>query len=231
MMDELLRRQREFQKQAGLKIDTIVESERNQLGEMYLFKAIEEVIELRREFPSTLNKWSKNQKLADRTNILNELSDVMLFLMNFCLVWRITPEELTKNIEQVQCWNIGRLAEKQMRMLNQELLSIPTKTTSVGRGSVNTRIVVIEDWPGHTHFLSANTYPHVYFTSLIKDLDKTHHEQCDIDFWAPYLKREIQILDFCSPRAQKLYCGNLTVNVVDGGETVDYDTLKELIAT
>ena len=60
-INKIIDRQRAFQALAEVKIDTLVAKDINGISEMYLFKAIEEIVELRKTFPSELNKWSKSQ--------------------------------------------------------------------------------------------------------------------------------------------------------------------------
>src|SRR6478736_1147682 len=101
-LEEIIAGQREFQALCEVDLGTIVAKDINELSERYLFKAIEEIIELRKTFPSELNQWAKNQGLEDREEILAEFSDVLLFLINFCLVRKISPNEVLESISQVQ---------------------------------------------------------------------------------------------------------------------------------
>src|SRR5438552_103480 len=113
-LEKIISRQREFQKLADVNLNTIVASEINALSEMYLFKAIEEIIELRKTFPSEINKWSKTQGGENRREILSELSDVLLFLTNFCIVRKITPDELLEVMAVVQEMNFIKLKQKKL---------------------------------------------------------------------------------------------------------------------
>lgn len=117
---EIVERQREFQKEVGFPIDSVRESDRNEMAEKYLFKAIEEIIELRKEFPSAVNPWSKEQKVADLTRIREEFSDVLLFLINFMIVWRLSPEEILSQLEINQDMNFDYIKKKKATQLAQQ---------------------------------------------------------------------------------------------------------------
>ncbi len=108
----LILKQIQFQTKVNLPIETTDEDEKYELGEIYLFKSIEEIVELRKEFPSIMNKYAKNQKKPDMEKILNEFSDVLFFLMNFAILWRITPEMMLEKMKEVQTNNFKKLEEK-----------------------------------------------------------------------------------------------------------------------
>lgn len=109
-MDEIFQRQREFQETTNVGIDD--SSKKDFLSEVFLFKAIEEIIELRKEFPSGLNKNSKTMKEADDNRIYEELSDVLLFLVNFMIVRGLDVNTLYDKIGEVQNNNFDKLHEK-----------------------------------------------------------------------------------------------------------------------
>src|SRR5436190_12182530 len=121
-LEEILKKQVAFQKLVGFPIDTNVESVRNELAEKYLFKMIEEAVELRREFPSVMNPWSKHQKAADLTRIKEEFSDVVLFLMNFMLTFKMDPTEVLEQLEATQANNFKKIKARTMDGLNQDIL-------------------------------------------------------------------------------------------------------------
>ncbi len=107
-LNQIIEKQRRFQKLCGKQIDTKDSFTKSFLSEMYLFKAIEEVVELRKTFPSALNESAKIQPEIDRTELLKEYSDVILFLINFGILWGISDEELLGTIEMVQANNFRK---------------------------------------------------------------------------------------------------------------------------
>jgi uncharacterized protein YabN with tetrapyrrole methylase and pyrophosphatase domain len=111
MIDQLLEKQKEFQKLC--KID--LEVEPYHLSEGYLFKAIEEITELRKTFPSSFNKYEKVEKIVNRQRTLEEFCDVILFLMNFALVWKFTQEEVLEALKYVQRNNFHKLQKKESK--------------------------------------------------------------------------------------------------------------------
>lgn len=107
-LNQIIEKQKRFQKLCGKQIETEDNFTKSFLSEMYLFKAIEEVVELRKTFPSALNESAKIQPEIDRTELLKEFSDVLLFLMNFAILWKISDEELLNTIEFVQTNNFSK---------------------------------------------------------------------------------------------------------------------------
>ena len=101
----------EFEKTIGVPINTILEKERNEMSEMFLFKLIEEAVETRREFPSVMNKWAKTQKSADPARISEELSDVFLFFFNLLIVWRIDWADFLEQVKKTQFENFTKMKE------------------------------------------------------------------------------------------------------------------------
>lgn len=83
------------------------------LSESYLFKAVEEIVELRRTTPAAILPYWKSQiKTIDREAMLKELADVLLYLSNFMLVREVTPPEILEAIRQVQIGNIRTLQSR-----------------------------------------------------------------------------------------------------------------------
>jgi NTP pyrophosphatase (non-canonical NTP hydrolase) len=119
-VNQIISRQKEFQKAVGFQVDSDKESIRNELSEKYLFKAIEEIVELRKEFPSMMNPWSKSQGLSDEKRVREELVDVLLFLLNFAIVWRITPTEILEEMKKVQDKNFEKMEEKKAKLFKIE---------------------------------------------------------------------------------------------------------------
>lgn len=108
----------DFQKAFQFKVsDTDVTeldfSARLALAEGFVFKAIEECVELRKTFPSSLNKVEKHPGQCDKAEVKRELSDVFIFLINFMLVMHISPEDLLETLVEVQLNNLAKLEAKQ----------------------------------------------------------------------------------------------------------------------
>jgi NTP pyrophosphatase (non-canonical NTP hydrolase) len=82
------------------------------MAEKYLFKLIEEAIEVRKEFPSVMNPFAKNQKDPSLIRIQEELSDVFLFFINLLIVWDIDFEKFIDSTLVVQDINYKILNEK-----------------------------------------------------------------------------------------------------------------------
>jgi len=99
-MEEIINKQIKFQEVVGSPIHD--KTQTNVLAEIYLFKAIEEIVELRKEFPSGLNSKSKTMKEPDEQRLYEELSDVVLFLINFMIVRGLKIEKLKETINSVQ---------------------------------------------------------------------------------------------------------------------------------
>jgi NTP pyrophosphatase (non-canonical NTP hydrolase) len=110
---ELIANQVKFQRMAGV-IDVEDASHRERLAasEFFVYKAMEELFELRRTFPSTMNRWAKNQPGIDKTQMKMELSDALLFLINFTVVNDIEVEEVLDMMMCVQQTNFLKLREK-----------------------------------------------------------------------------------------------------------------------
>lgn len=143
-INKIIDRQRAFQALAEVKIDTLVAKDINGISEMYLFKAIEEIVELRKTFPSELNKWSKSQPAEqNRTELLGELSDVLLFIINFCIVRKITPEMLVEAIGKVQDNNFYRLKSKKLGILIDEMRRLPVHGITAGGGGLMPKVILI----------------------------------------------------------------------------------------
>lgn len=106
-----------FQKRMGIDMTDPDVLSSYRLGESYLMKTIEEIVELRKCFPSGFNRWEKNPPRPDfdemHKRIREEFADVALFLVNFTLVFGITLEEVLDTVEEVQEVNIKKLQEKQ----------------------------------------------------------------------------------------------------------------------
>lgn len=213
----LIENQKVFQSLVGFPIGSIKESDRNEMAESYIFKSIEELIELRKEFPSMLNPWSKEQKTADFSRIKEELSDVLLFLTNFMIVWKITPEEILSQMIETQKQNFTRLKGKKMDSLDREILSIPGYTSGIGQGNLDAKYVFIGQNPGqeieHGYRFWSNSedgsskvllpilekleiIDDCYLTNFVKSTTPDNKEpNLDAeDFWKDYLVKELEII-------------------------------------
>ena len=226
----LLKNQIDFQKLVGLPIDTKVESERNELAEIYIFKMIEEAVELRREFPSTMNKWSKYNKPADMARIKEELSDVMFFLINFILTFKLTPEEILEQLESVQANNFQKVKAKMMKLLNEDILKVQNHTSGIGQGNLSPKYIFIgqnpgegitqgyEFWSDENDGSSKVLLPILdklgirgdcYFTNIVKSTTPGNAEPDEdlTKFWKEFLVKEIQILKANNPDAKIIALG------------------------
>ena len=230
---KLIERQKELQRNVGFPIDSIVEADRNKMAEDYLFKLIEEAVELRKEFPSAINPWSKKQKPADIQRIKEEFSDVLLFLMNIAIVWRFTPEEILKMVKSVQDNNFQKLKEKKMAILNEDILKIPNRVSGIGQGNLSPTYVFIGQNPGKDitqgyRFWSDSEdgsskvllpilkkigiLDECYFTNIVKCTTKDNEVPDDdiTKFYYEFLDRELSILKMANPNLKVITMGNWT---------------------
>lgn len=244
-MKDLLKKQREFEKVIGVPIDTILEKERNQMSEMFLFKLIEEAIETRREFPSVMNAWAKNQKQADPQRISEELSDVFLFFINLLIVWRIDWPDFIEQVKKTQNENYTKIKEKKMRIFNEEILNVPGYTTGVGQGNINPKYVFVGQNPGKgiTHGYKVWSDPesgsskvllpllsdqHViqdcYFTNFVKSTTIDNKEPTDelTAFWEPRLYEELAILFINNPDMTVISMGKWTQERMQANATIPH---------
>lgn len=111
--EQVFERQRELQRIHGFPIDSINPNDQNRMAEVYVFKAIEEAIELRRTQPSVMIPMAKVQPKIDRSEMLKELCDTFLYLFNFMIVRRINFDELMAYMNTVQENNMAKAHEKQ----------------------------------------------------------------------------------------------------------------------
>ena len=115
-----MQNQRAFQKLCGVPIDDLERAD--ELAETFLYKAIEECIELRKTNPSGLMRYSKTQPgEINRDDMLGELSDVVLFLINFMIVRKITFEELMNNMLKIQENNFKVLLPKLKKEIEEKM--------------------------------------------------------------------------------------------------------------
>ena len=200
-IEKIIQRQKEFQRFIGFPIDSNLEKDRNELSEKYLFKMIEEAIELRKEFPSIMNPWSKKQKEADMTRILEEMSDVFLFFVNLLVTWRVTAWELFEVVKKVQDNNLQKVKEKKMKMLNESIQNIPGYTVKLGFGSLSPEKIYMDN------FGDGDYDGRCYYTRIVKcelpDNRKPTIEE--VSFWTPLFKEEMEILLAGNPNVEVIY--------------------------
>lgn len=218
-LEEIISLQREFQLLCEVDIDTIVGSKINALSEMYLFKAVEEIVELRKEFPSELNVWAKNQGIEDPDGILLELSDVLLFLINFTLARKISLQDVLEKIAFVQDVNFSKLKTKKLAILNDEISRVPGQRIGYGGGNVMPSLIFVGSNPGESlqeHQSCWDDVPEksavaflkraltiggvdlneVYFTNVVKEVTENNAvpNQTQFKFWYPFFRREMDTI-------------------------------------
>lgn len=229
-MIDTIEKQKEFQRFVGFPIDSNLESDRNELSEIYLFKMIEEVVELRKEIPSTMNRWSKSQKIVSKDRVLEELSDVIFFLMNFCITWKLSASEILDTMKKVQSDNFQKVKEKKMEMLNEEMLVLPGYTIGIGQGNLSPKYIFIGQnpsdgiphgykvWSDANHGASKVLLPTLgeevvsqsYFTNLVKSVTPQNVPPSEtlVQFWREYLLRELEILQAGNPSVKIITMGS-----------------------
>jgi NTP pyrophosphatase (non-canonical NTP hydrolase) len=228
-LNQIKNKQIEFQKLVGFPVDSIIEQEICKLGELYIFKAIEELIELRKEFPSSMNPWSKDQKTSDRDRILEEFADVSLFLINFANVWKLSNEEILETISRVQELNFLNLKIKKLEELNHEILKNP-EISSPGVGNINPSYIFIGQNPGQalkrgdiawgeplqnsakvlrSILKELNVDDVSYFTNYVKSPTQNNQEPSIelAHYWEKYLDRELEILTINNPNPKIITMG------------------------
>lgn len=236
-------RQKQFQREVGYPIDSITESDRNEMSEKYVFKLIEEAVELRKEFPSVVNPWSKKQKPADLQRIKEEFSDVLLFLTNIAIVWKLSPEEIMKMVEEVQDNNFMKLKQKKMDLLNADILKIPGRTSGVGSGNLKPKYVFVGQNPGKdiTQGYKFWSNPEdgsskvllpilkefgimedCYFTNIVKCTTPDNEEPSEAmtEFYMDFLTQELDILRMNNPEMKVITMGNWASSKVAGSANI-----------
>lgn len=223
-LNDIIKGQEAFQELCEVNIKTIVAKDINEHSERYLFKAIEEIIELRKTFPSELNQWAKNQGSENKQEIKEELADTMMFLINFCLVRRISPQELLETMALVQEVNFNKLKQKKLAILNDEMLRVPNKRIGLGGGNLMPAVVFIGVNPGQSLKEDQNCWDNppqksavgflkralamgktrlnldlsdIYMTNVVKEVTEDNSKPTDtmVKFWMPFLRRELEIVN------------------------------------
>ena len=244
-MNDILQKQKEFEALVGVPIDTILEKERNQMSEMFIYKMIEELVEARREFPSVLNEWSKSNKEANHQRVKEELSDAFIFLSNLLLAWRIPWDEFITQVRKTQQNNFTKIKEKKMKSLNEEILNVPGYTSCVGSGNINPKYVFIGLNPGKDipHGYKAWSDPesgssrvllpvldelgirtNSYFTNMVKSITVENEDPSSevTQFWDEYLFRELEILGINNTDIRIITMGKKVRENVTGDATIDH---------
>lgn len=232
-LNEVIQKQKNFQVLVDFPFECLREVERNEASEKYLFKAIEEIIELRKEFPSAINPWSKIQKFADMSRVKEEFCDVLLFLINFMNVWKFTPEELFETLISVQQNNFNSIKQKKMDTLNVEILKIPGYTSGIGSGSINPKYVFVGQNPGKGITKGYKFWSNkedgsskillpiledlgilkdCYLTNYVKSTTKDNDIPTDeiASFWDEFYRKEIAILSVNNPNIRIISMGKWT---------------------
>lgn len=250
-INKIIERQKDFQRIVGFPIDSNLESDRNEMSEKYVFKLIEEAIELRKEFPSVMNPWSKKQKEVDLLRVKEEMSDVLLFFVNLLITWKFSFDEILDVIVKVQENNFSKVAEKKLKMLNEQILNIPGYTSGIGQGSTTPKYIFVglnpeqgiehghKVWSDETDGSSKVLLPILdaigirqdcYFTNLVKCTTPDNSEPTDNDiaFWLPILKEELEALLF-SGNAVVIAMGKIVSDKLPGARSIHHpaDVLRD----
>lgn len=245
-MIEILKKQQEFERLVGVPIDTILEKERNQMSEMFIYKAIEELVEARREFPSVLNEWSKSNKEANNQRVKEELSDAFLFISNLLLAWHIPWDDFLIQVRSTQENNFTKIKEKKMKRLNEEILNVPGYKSCIGTGSINPKYIFVGinpdveikhgqlAWTEDTasrkilikNLKELGIHDQCYFTNMVKStiVNNLDPSEESIGFWKTSLGEEIAILKINNPNARIITMGKLVRDNVVGDAYIDHPT-------
>jgi len=242
----IIEKQKEFQRSVGFPIDSITESDRNEMSEKYVFKLIEEAVELRKEFPSVMNPWSKKQKPADIQRVKEEFADVVLFLTNLAIVWKLSPDDILEIVEYVQGRNFTGLKKRMMDLLNSDILKIPGRISGIGSGNLSPKYVFVGQNPGKNITQGYKFWSDLeegsskillpileeygvlkdcYFTNVVKCVT-TNNEEPSIemtDFYSEFLLKELEVLKISNPDVKIIAMGQWTSAQLDKlmGKRVD----------
>ena len=228
-LQEILEQQRLFQRAVNIPIDSILEDDRNRMSETFLWLMTKEIVELSREIPSVANPWSKHQKIADIARIKEEFADVMLFLLNFALVWKFQLDDTLDILEKTQKANFVKIKTKKMAMLNADILKIPNRLSGTGQGSLSPKWVFVGQNPskgitqGYKFWSDENDgssqillpllrelgIEDCYFTNIVKC---TTHDNKEPDedltkFYIEFYREEIKILQIANPDMKVIALG------------------------
>lgn len=244
-IEQIIKRQIEFQYMTGFPINSKLESEKLQLAEFYLMKLIEEVIETRKTFPSQMNPYQKNQPTNfSRDDILAEFVDILLFALNFKILWNFDDANILSAIEHKQEINIQKVKDKLMSQLNHEILRSPGEPINVGGGSLSPRYVFVGQNPNVHAIHGGVCFEHLtpikdglhdgssnvllpildelgireqcYITNLVKCSTPNNEQPSQelVRYWLEFYTREIDILKFNNHDMQIIPMGNFVKQVL-----------------
>lgn len=231
-LHKILSNQQKFQKLVGVDIDPLVEADRNRVANDMVLKIIQETVEMQREIPSSLNN-PNNPKITNTDRVREELSDVMMYITNFCLLFKFSPEEMLEQLEKTQDSNFTRIKKKLMDSLNEDVLKVQNHISCVGQGNLTPKYIFVGQNPGSsiTHGYKAWSDPadgsssvllpiieklgimeDCYFTNLVKSTTPDNEKPGDDlkDFWTEFFSKELHILLANNPGAVVIAMGGWT---------------------
>lgn len=119
-LEQIFENQRILQRTHGFPIDSINPADKDRMAEIYIYKMVEECIELRRTQPSSLIPMSKSQPEIDRTAMISEGVDIQLYFINWMIARGVTPDELLDQLDAVQANNLAKAHERGAAMENNK---------------------------------------------------------------------------------------------------------------
>lgn len=230
ILEKIIEKQKEFQEAVDIPINSLSDVDRNKMTETYLFLAIKEIIELSREFPSVANPWSKHNKISNIDRVREEFSDVLMFLINVAIVWKISPSEMLEQLVKTQENNFNKLKSKKMDMLNADILKIPNVVSGIGSGNLSPKYIFIGQNPGKSITQGYKFWSdendgsskillpildklgirnESYFTNLVKCTTPENSEPTDeqLRFYGDILWKELNILRIQSGKSKIIAVG------------------------
>mgnify|MGYP001570853849 CR=1 FL=1 len=217
MLANIIEKQKEFQRAVNIPIDSLVDTDRNSMTETYLFLAIKEIIELSREFPSVANPWSKHNKRTDLQRIKEEFSDILMFLINIAIVWKLIPSEILDQLKKTQENNFLKIKTKKMDILNADILKVPNVISGIGQGNLSPDYIFVGQNPGKNITQGYKFWSNdddgsskvllpildelgirdqSYFTNVVKCTtpDNQEPDQKLTEFYEEFLQKELEII-------------------------------------
>lgn len=235
--NDLIVKQVEFQNMCGINFNDLTDQKRRYLAEMFLFKAIEEVVEARKTFPSGLNPFEKARVKINVDETKKELCDILFFLMNFMLTWEISIEEIFDTAPDVQQNNFNKVKRKILDQLYEEILTFTgVGKVGVGNGGINPRVVFVGQNAAQTISHGEKVFDIKYRGDnaagnvIYEILDKIHIDLDEVFFtnavkstttnnmmpnkqlqeiWYPVLEKELKILKYNNPNMLIVPMGRL----------------------
>ena len=107
-IEKVIEQQRFFQRFLGINIDNPDYLAKLKLSESYILEIVGEAMEIKESVPSYFNP-RKRKKDIDIEDMKKEIADLLIHVCNFCLLWKIEPEEMLEKIEEVQIDNLARM--------------------------------------------------------------------------------------------------------------------------